>query len=449
MYQKLFKGVLFPLYETVVRRRGTPAYMREYQASQWLKFEEIERIQLDKLNRLLRHAWAEVPFLRAYWSRAGLVPGDLASLTELERYPVLTKDLVTANYGDMIASSWRGKTMRKTTGGSSGEPFSLEYTMESYARRTAVMWRGYAWSGADLGVRTAYIWGTGQRKGGWGGLKDQLYHGAFNRCFLDAFALTEQNISEYVKGIQKFRAKILVGYVAPVTLVARWINNNGVRIAGIDAVLTGAEALYESERAEIERAFGCKVFNTYGCREFMLLAAECDQHRGLHVSADHLVLETLDEQGRPVKGVSGDVIVTDLHNYGMPMVRYRNGDRATYNPDSCSCGRGLPILSSVDGRILDTIVTPDGRLVPGEFFVAVMIGFPSIEKYLIVQTAPDEIQVQIAPKGRITHAECEQLRRAMIAGVGDATRLVVDERDSIPPSRSGKRRVTVSYTSAN
>ena len=348
----------------------------------------------------------------------------------------------------MIARSWRGRTLNKTTGGSSGTPFRLEYTMESYARRTAVMWRGYAWGGAEPGTKTAYLWGTGQRTHGLGGLKDSLYHRAFNRRFLDAFSMTESNLDDYIAEIERYKPDVIVGYVAPVVLVARKLNREGRRLSGPRGILTGAEPLFEPERREIERAFGCPVFNTYGCREFMLLAAECPEHAGLHVSADHVVLETIDDAGRAVHGTSGDVVVTDLHNYGMPFVRYRNGDRATYSAKTCPCGRGLPLLGSIDGRVLDTIDTVDGRHVPGEFFVYAMLEMHSIKQYLVVQTAIDEIEMQVVKDGAVTTDERTTIEQKVGGVVGPTSRIVVRQVDAIAPSRSGKRRVTVSLVNA-
>jgi len=444
MYQAVFRQVLFPLYEGVVKRRGTPGYLREYEQSQWLDGKRLEAVQLDKLNRLLLHAWDEVPFLQTYWREHGVSRAPLAHVSELERYPVITKELISDHYADMIARSWRGKTLDKTTGGSSGTPFRFEYTMESYARRTAVMWRGYSWAGAEPGTRTAYLWGTGQRTHGFGGIKDSLYHRAFNRRFLDAFSMTEGNLDEYIAEIERYRPDVIVGYVAPVVLVAKKLNRDGRRLAGPRGILTGAEPLFEPERREIEHAFGCPVFNTYGCREFMLLAAECPEHAGLHVSADHVVVETVDEDGRAVTGTSGDVVVTDLHNYGMPFVRYRNGDRATYSRETCPCGRGLPLLASIDGRILDTIHTPDGRHVPGEFFVYAMLDMDSIKQYLVVQTAADEIEMQVVKDGPVTADERTKIEQKVGGVIGSTSRIIVRQVDAIAPSRSGKRRVTVS-----
>ncbi|MFN0185334.1 MAG: phenylacetate--CoA ligase family protein [Aquabacterium sp.] len=446
MYEKLFRHVLFPGYETLVRQRRTAAYVREYEASQWLSPADLQRVQLDKLNRLLAHGWAQVPFLAAHWRQAGCNPQPLHDISELARYPTLTKQLITAHYDDMIARDWRGRTLTKTTGGSTGVPFRFEYTMDAYARRTAIMWRGYGWAGAGLGTRTAYLWGTGMRSGGWAGLKDRLYHGAFNRRFLDAFMITDTGIDERIDAIERYRPDAVVGYVAPLMLVASRLLERGRALRGIRCVLTGAEALLAPERAAISRAFGCEVFETYGSREVMLMATECEAHDGLHIQADQLLLETVDAQGRPVAaGDSGDLAVTDLHNDGMPMVRYLNGDRGTLALGPCRCGRGLPRLSSVDGRVLEMIRAPDGRHISGEFFVAALLEWPQIRQWQFVQTSPAQGEFRIvAPQGW-DNALSTRLSSKVAAVTGPSMSVEVCIVDAIAPLASGKRRLTVAW----
>jgi phenylacetate-CoA ligase len=449
LYEAVFRHALFPAYETLVKRRSTARYMAEYEVGQWLVANALQSLQLRKLNALLDHCWRHVPFLQGFWRDAGCRPGALGHLDELARYPTMTKSVITANYEAMIAVPWRGRTLTKTTGGSTGDPFRFEYTMDVYARRTAVMWRGYGWAGARLGTRTAYLWGTGLRKGGWGGIKDRLYHKAFNRRFLDAFTLSGANIDQRIDEIARYRPHALVGYVTPIVIVARRMIETGRAIGGLRGVLTGAEALYAPEREIIERAFGCRAFDTYGAREVMLMASECDHHRGLHVNADHLLLETQTSDRRPAPpGEAGDVAITDFHNYGMPMVRYLNGDRATYSGAPCSCGRGLPLLQSVDGRVLDLIQTPDGRHVPGEFFVYAMLDWPTVRQWQVVQTAADCVEFRLVVSEPFTPAMRERLMSKVRSTAGTALRVEIHEVDVIPPTPSGKRRLTISLANS-
>lgn len=449
MYETVFRRLLFPAYETLVKGRGTANHVREYDAAQWLQPEALQAVQLAKLNALLAHAWAQVPFLRQYWGDHGCRPGALKDVAELQRYPLLTKALISANYAGMTADNWRGRTLIKTTGGSTGDPFRFEYTMDVYARRTAVMWRGYGWAGAHMGTRTAYLWGSAPRKPGWPGLKEQWYHQAFNRRFFDAFGLSDANIDATIDELLAYKPHAFVGYVAPAVLVARRMLATGKRLQGLRGAITGAEALFEPERKLLEGAFGCPVFNTYGTREVMLMAAECPQHSGLHVNADHLVLETVDASGQAVgPGKCGAVAVTDLHNEGMPMVRYLNGDSATYATHACTCGRGLPLLESVDGRVLDLITTPDGRALLGEFFVYVMLEWPEVKKWQVVQTAPDCVEFRLVVAAPWTEDEKARLRSRIHAKSGPRMRVEVREVERIDDAASGKRRLTISLAHA-
>lgn len=448
MYEPVFRNVLFPAYEALVKRRGTPRHLRDLERSQRFDADDVRALQLERLNRLLAHCWTEVPFLKAYWGDHGLAPGALGAIDDLERYPLIDKRIIADHHADMVAASWRGRTLSKTTGGTTGDPFRFEYTMDSYARRTAAMWRGYEWAGAGLGTRTAYLWGTGQRTEGWGAVKDRLYHGAFNRRFFDAFALRTDTLDSVIEAMAAYRPRAVVGYVAPVALVARRMLATGRTIHGLRGVLTGAEALLAPERADIERAFGCPAFESYGSREFMLMASECERHEGLHVTAEHLVLETVDAAGRAVTGASGRVVVTDLFNYGMPFVRYLNGDAATYSTRRCSCGRGLPLLESVDGRLLDGFTTPDGRVLVGEYFVYAMLDVPGVVQWQVVQTAPDALEFRMVCHDRMGQETTERLRRKVQATAGPAMRVDVVQVESIPTTRSGKRRLTVSLERA-
>jgi phenylacetate-CoA ligase len=261
--------------------------------------------------------------------------------------------------------------------------------------------------------------------------------------------LTDDTIDQTIGQIEQYKPHALVGYVAPLVVVARRMLATRRSLRGLRSVLTGAEALYEPERRDLEAAFGCPAFNSYGAREVMLMASECDRHQGLHVNSDHIVFETLNESGQPVNGESGDVAVTDLHNYGMPMVRYLNGDRATYAVGSCTCGRGLPVLASIDGRLLDVIKTPDGRHVPGEYFVFVMLDFVDVKHWQVVQVAPDCVEFRLVLSNPWTDERRAVLVTRVQARTGTNMRVFVVEVDQIPISRLGKRRLTISLANAH
>jgi phenylacetate-CoA ligase len=452
MYESLFKHLLFPFYETTVKKRGTVRHLRDLESSQWLSADDLSALQLRKLNALLEHAWRDVPFLKQFWGDHAAPMGPLKHVSELTRYPVLTKDVVKANYDGMVSTSWRGRTLSKTTGGSTGTPFRLEYTMDSYAARTALMWRGYRWADAELGRRTLYVWGVPLGASAKTMQREDLFHRLYNRRMVNSFDLRTDNAAEYIKAINEFQPKTLVGYVAPLVVLAEWIIRTGTKVHRPSAVITGAEALNEAQRDVIESAFGAPAFNTYGSREVGLIGAECAEKTGLHVSIDHMVVETVDDEGHSVSGCPGHVLITDLSNYGMPFVRYQIGDAATFSNLACPCGRQLPLFSAVHGRTLDLIRTRDGRILPGEFFPHLLKDFAFIQQYQVVQHNLDHLEVKVVlepgqPLDASPHSEAH-LMKLMRQALGEQMRISLSFVDAIPLTLAGKRRTTISHVSA-
>jgi phenylacetate-CoA ligase len=442
IYGSMFRNVLFPAYESGLRRRKTLQYLREYEQSQWLPPEQVAALQWQKLQNLVRHCWEQVPYYRERWQPLGIdAPGDIASPADYARLPTLHKPEIRANFEKLIARGQRDALLYKTTGGSTGEPLRFGYTRESYERRISIMWRGYGWSGARLGQRTAYLWGTpvGAQK-----RKDRLYHAAFNRLMLNAFDMTEQRMSAYVDAIDRYKPETIVAYVSPLVRLAEWMLAHGRRIHRPHRILGAAESLHGHQRKILEQAFDCPAYNTYGCREFMLIAAECEHRAGLHVNSDHLCVEL----GLPASGATGegprDVIVTDLHNYGMPLLRYANGDLATHGGGTCNCGRGLPVLASVDGRKLDALLTPDGRYIPGEYIVYAFLGATDIKRYQVVQKQLDRFEILLVRDDGFDGSAIDLVRHELTKLAGESVVLDFQFVDDIPLTPSGKLRVTIS-----
>ncbi len=443
-YEPVFRRALFPLYETVLRRRDTLRHLAEAERNQWLSSDELEALRWAKLKRLLAHCWQEVPYYQRRWKELGMTPDDIRDPADYARLPVLGKAEIRANFDDLHANAWRGRLSYKTTGGSTGEPLRFGYTRESYERRIAAMWRGYAWAGARMGRRTLYLWGASivhaSRRQAW---KDRIYHAAFNRRMLNAFLMSEERMAEYADVIDRSRPEVIVGYVGPLVRLAEWLRARGRRPHRPQAILGAAESLHAPQRALLEEVFGAPAYDTYGCREFMLIASECEQRHGLHVTADHLHVEIAHRQ--PAIGGSeiGDVVVTDLHNAGMPMLRYANGVMATPSSRRCACGRGLPLLERIDGRRLDTLRTPAGHLLPGEYIVYAFLNVLSVKRYQVVQRELDVLDVTLVPGEGFGEATFEQIRTQIANAVGEAMRLRFHVVDSIEASASGKYRVAI------
>ncbi len=444
-YESLFRHVLFPAWETGLRRRPTLRYLAEYRRDQWLAPEQIAALQWQRLTALLQHCEREVPYYQRRWRELGIRVADIRSMEDYARLPLLTKADIRTHFEDLKAPSWRDQLLYKATGGSTGEPLRLGYTRTSYDRRTAVMWRGYEWAGSRMGRRTLFLWGGAVGEPHRAQLlRERLYNAAFGRRVLNSFHMSEANMAEFADAIDRYRPEVIVGYVGPLVRLAQWLLANGRQVARPQSIIGAAEALHEFQREIIEQAFGCPAFNTYGCREFMLIASECERRHGLHVNADHLVVELLGPDGAAAIPQPGEVVITDLFNYGMPFVRYANGDVATAASHGCDCGRGLPLLQRVDGRSLDAIRTPAGHVLPGEFFPHMLKDVPGLVRFQVVQRRLDQLDLAIVRDEGFDDASLAYIRHEVAKVLGDSIDLRCRFVDDIPLTPSGKLRVTVS-----
>jgi len=274
-------------------------------------------------------------------------------------------------------------------------------------------------------------------------LKEAAFHRFFHRRMFDINRLDPEVLESLRRQLLRYRPRAIVGYVAPLQALADYALRQGKELPRVDGVLAAAEQLYPGQRSLIEEAFRSPVFNTYGCREFMLIASECS-HGSMHLNSDHLVVEAVDDDGQPAPE-GGDLAITDLHNFGFPFVRYRNGDQGLPGTAGCSCGRGLPLLERLDGRSLDVLRTPSGATIPGEYFFNVMRPVEGVRRFQVVQEALDRLEVRYVLGPEFTAADQarieEEVRRVLDDEPMEVTYRAMDE---LPTTASGKLRVTVS-----
>ncbi len=447
IYEHLFGSVLYPAYESILRGRKTLRYLEEYEKQQWLSPEELRSLQTRKLRALLEHCQTQVPYWRRRFRELGFSWQDLQQPEDLALLPPMGKEDIRAHYDELIADDWRGRTLRKSTSGSTGQPFVFEYTRESFERRTAVAMRGYAWAGARLGVKRLDVWGVDPGLSSRAHrMKDAAFDALRRRLVLSAYGMRSDNLGDYVRTIEDWRPKVIAGYISGLETLADWVLDGNRLRWRPDSVITAAEMLSDRQRETIERAFGAPVFHTYGCREVMLIGAECEHHQGYHASDDHLVLEIVDDAGQQMHNGVGNLLVTDLHNWGMPFLRYENGDlaRASASEPPCPCGRGLKRLGKVEGRKLDVLKTPDGRIVLGEFFVHLLNGVASVGRFQVRQKQLDRLELLIVPKGEFTAVDEAFVRGKIGAVIGEEAQLDIQLVSDIALTAGGKRRVTVS-----
>jgi phenylacetate-CoA ligase len=440
-----YRNVVIRGFESGYQRRRIFPYLKQLEHSQWLGRAELARLQLDALKRLLLHAQQNCPYYREAWRAAGLQAADLRQLDDFVRWPLVRRETIRQNRQGIRACTPRLKMIAKATGGSSGEPLLFELDSNSNDRRMAATARGYAWAGAALGTKQFHLWGVPLgAMPEWKKWKLRLYDALYRREVVSSFGLSDETVPQILARLQRCRPDVIVAYTNPLYFFARAIRERGLRPPPVRSIVVGAEKLHGFQRGAIEDVFAAPVFETYGSREFMLMAAECDRHEGLHLTFEHLLVEVVDSAGKPApEGAEGDVVVTDLYNYGMPFVRYVNGDRAIAGFGTCSCGRGLPILRRIVGRQLDIVTTPDGRHVPGEFFPHMLKDHPAVRKFQVVQERIDDVRLRLV-LSRPDEAALDAIRREVSAALGPRVSLKIEVVDDIPLSPAGKLQVVVS-----
>ena len=443
MYGNLVRHVVFPTLD-LVRHRRTMEYLRELERSQWFKREALFDIQRVKLKALIKHAYANVPYYHRVFKDRGLRPNDIKSVEDLNRLPKLTKDNIRSNFDDMVATNFsRAEMIPYATGGSTGEPLQFYITKDYINSKSASELRAYSWCGYNLGDKHAVLWGSPVDLKKSEELRNRIVN-FFDRCImLNCFRMSKEYMKMYVYRLEKFKPKIVRGYASAVYLFAKFMLHEGVDNIKPKAVITAAETLFDHERTTIEKAFGCEVYDFYGAREAAAISSECSEHSGYHISAENYVLECVKEGERAASGGTGVILVTNLHNYAMPFIRYEIGDLGRLSDEVCSCGRGLPLMSSIEGRTTDIIVTQDGNFISTPVLTLIFKNLP-VKQYQVIQEKSEKIIVKIVRGSKYSKKDTRYIMRGMRKFIGKGVQIRLEFVDSIPLTNSGKKKPIIS-----
>ncbi len=421
---------------------------QELMASQWFDQAALEQLQREKLRRLLRYAYRYVPYYRRTFDELGVQPDALAdSPAEFRKLTILTKNYVRAHRADFVTTEPRTRrTLHEhVTSGSTGEPFAFleDYNYRDYV--TAGIWRHLTWSGWQLGDPQGFLWGEPEGEPFFHRMRAVAMDWMLNRFRVDAYDLSAQNLARLVRRVRRFRPRLLFGYTTALTTFARYVLRNDLTDIRFAAVYTTGETLYPPQRALLERVFHCEVFNRYATVEVGGIACECSEHNGLHVNVESCYTELL-KDGHPVpEGGEGELVVTNLDNYGFPLIRYRLADVVRMKPAAhrCSCGRAGPMLASVEGRVVDLFPTVTGGLVWGDLEGS-LLGYRGIEQSQVVQKSLDLVIVRLVRGPDFDPQLLNQIEGRIKRMMGAATEVRFEFPDALPMLPSGKFRYAYS-----
>ena len=321
-------------------------------------------------------------------------PGSLARQRSLEMLPLLDRSTIREQLDRLRATNIASdRFVPNGTGGSTGEPLRFFDDREEAGWSEAAVWRSYRWYGVDVGDRCAYLWGSNFDLTKFQGFSGRLRSRVLNLLMLPAWELSEGHRISFLDAARHFKPRLLVAYAGAIYDWARLLGNDRDPIPGLSAIVVSAETLYDEWRSVIEGCFKVPVYNRYGGRDIKFVAQECPARKGLHINSENVLVEIV-RDGRPVPpGELGEIVVTRLDNFAMPFIRYRSGDLGVMASSACECGRSLPLLQKVEGRVQDAIVTSHGRIVSGPFFAHMMKDCPEVKEFQVHQLAMDRLRI--------------------------------------------------------
>jgi phenylacetate-CoA ligase len=428
--------------------RNVERYYETLNASQWLSPAQIRELQDEKLRRLIRHAYRSVSYYRVKMQELKLRPEDIRGQDDLHKLPLLSKDAVRKHlHFDMLQEGVsHADILRIATSGSTGEPFVCYADRAQLEFRWAATLRSQEWTGYRLGDPTVRLWHQtiGMTKAQ--AFKEYADAVLANRTYIPIFEMSNDRLEEMARVLEDKQPVLIDGYAEALDYLAQYVETRGGLNFRPKALMSSAQSLPRRSRDVIENAFGCKVFDKYGSREFSGIAYESDAHRGHLVVAEGYIVELLVD-GRPAaQGEVGEVVVTDLNNYCMPFIRYRIGDLAEALGDEPStCGRGLPRIGDIQGRVQSIIQGVDGRFVPGTFFAHTLKEYDyAIRRFQIIQEEPRAIRFLIVKGARYSDDKLDEVKALIREHLGESLRIDTEFVDNIEMVRTGKRLATVS-----
>ena len=413
--------------------------------SQFWTPEQTEAYQMAHLRPLLEHAYRHVPYYRSTFDRMGLKPDDVRTTADLCCIKPIRKQDILKDPDAFVADNAAAFKARKhVTGGTTGQLLVYYQDSRAWALNWALKMQTFAWAGYRYGKDRLGVMAGGsltpQRPSS---LRNMLWRTANNYYSMPITHLNGEVMEQYCRQLQSQHIRFLRGYPSALSVFASYLRDEGKRLP-MKAVFSTAEILYPFQRELMRETFGCEVFDTYGCGDGMGHATECECHNGLHVRQEASVMQVVDADGNiNPPGVEGEVVLTSLFDYAMPLIRYAPGDCAVVKAGPCPCGRHGLMLERIVGRVSDVFRLPNGRILNG-----LSIPFEELYKHVsqfqIVQETSDSVVVKVVPRDTVKTNVVDTIQRVMRyhCGEGISVKVNIVDRIEVPPS--GKFRYIVS-----
>jgi phenylacetate-CoA ligase len=440
-------GMVYQAFNILVKNSLT--FKRTYsflQRSQWWSAEQLKEYQLEQLNKLLEHAYDNVPYYTKVFDDIGLRPKDIQDFKDLDQLPFLTRDIIRKNFKDLCSKKHPINSFQTvTTGGStSGVPLGI-YLEKGItdAKEWAFMKTQWDRVGYRFRDKCAVFRGYGVPTSENTFWKSQLLG---RWTIFSSYGINSKNISKYADKLKDFNPDFIQAYPSSISLLARHLNENNIHdLPQIKAILCSSEILYPTQKQLLEETFNTRVYSWYGQTEKVVLGGECEVGDHYHIFPEYGVTELIDESGRSIKSGTGEIVGTGFNNYAMPLIRYRTGDMGVLTNKKCECGREYPLIEGIEGRAQNVIITKNNSkimltaLVCGDHFNS----FSHIMEFQIVQEKKGEVIFNIV-KAEKFDCNCEKEILYKVKRISnDKIDVIFNYVDSIPKTIRGKHNLLI------
>lgn len=421
---------------------------KKLESEQKDSIEVIEKRQLSKLNEVIQYSYENVPYYRELFEEQGLVENgkiELSSFEEFAQINCLTKQIIRSENERLYARGFENRAAYKnTSGGSTGEPI-IVLQDQHYTNHSLInFWLVTGWRRLKFYHDTFFLWGATRDDDR--SIKTRISRFLHNVTFVSTAKLTDADKVAIFKKLAQKKPSMIIAYAQSIYDLALFAEENNIQVVPQKVIHSGAGMLYDFMRAKIEKVFGCKVFNHYGSREVSSIASECTAHDGLHILADFNYVEIVNEQGALCKdGEIGEVVVTTLTNFSMPLIRFKIGDLARKMPFSeCSCGVNYPKLADVKGRTSENFKTDKGETISGEYLTLQFNFVQGVKSFQIIQLGYTDIQIKLIVDDSYNKRAAEVLTKEKFQELfGENLNLDIQYVNEIEKTPTGKHLFTI------
>lgn len=441
-----FAAIGFPALATPATNQLL-AMLYELEVSQWMAPEELEQRQMEQVGRVLHHAYNTVPYYRQLFDQHGIVPNAIPDRDYLARIPISRRQMFQADPQALHTRSLppqHGAAHPISTSGSTGVPVKLLGTDVTRFFWRAMLMRDHAWHDRDFSRKLGVIrWAAPDVARMPHGL--QLPHWPIIDEYFESGPCAMLNVAtplaEQISWLQALQPHYLLSFPSNLAALARHCLLHGVTLPGLGQLRTIGEMVTPDQRALFRQAWGVGAVDVYSCEEAGYLALQCPNHDHYHVQSENVLLEVVDDDGQPcAPGKPGRVLITSLHNFATPLIRYELGDYAEVG-EACPCGRGLPVLAAINGRRRNRLILPDGRSefpYLGEHGQIQALTGVEVRQIQFVQHTIEEVEVRLVASRPFSADEEEKVAQRVRCNLGHPFRVRISIWDSLPKGPTGK-----------